>query len=70
MPGEPSERERDLLELDEGEAAFTLQRLGQNGDEVVEWRVTVIRGDRFHFVADWSAGEMSGLRLQPTTEIG
>lgn len=64
MPVMPSERERDLLELGETDVAFSLERLGQDGDEVIEWRVTVIRGDRFHFVADWSAAESGTMRLE------
>ena len=62
-PVVPTERERELLELDEGEAAFSLERVGQHGGAVIEWRVTVIRGDRYQFVADWSSAEAGSIRL-------
>ena len=65
MPVVPSERERELLELDEGEAAFSVERVGQHGGAVIEWRVTVIRGDRYQFVADWSSAEAGSIRLTP-----
>ncbi|RMH72595.1 MAG: GntR family transcriptional regulator [Actinomyces sp.] len=60
----PSARERELLGLPDGVAAFSLQRLGACGDRPVEWRVTVIRGDRFRFVADWSAANRGELRFR------
>lgn len=68
IPVVPSERERDLLGVGEGEAAFNLERVGQAGDDIVEWRVTVIRGDRYHFVADWSRAEAGPMRLQPVAD--
>jgi GntR family transcriptional regulator len=59
----PSPKERAVLQADENEAAFQVERLGQQGDAVVEWRVTLIRGDRYRFFADWSAAGSGGLRL-------
>ncbi len=52
-----------LLGLDGLEAVFSLQRLGMLDNRPIEWRITLIRGDRFSFMADWSAGQRSGLRL-------
>jgi len=66
-PVVPTARERDLLELDEGEAAFSLERIGQHGGAVIEWRVTVIRGDRYQFVADWSSADAGSIRLTPAS---
>ncbi len=58
----PGASDRSLLELRKGEATFFLERLGANGDDPVEWRTTIIRGDRYRFVSDWTAGSQSNLR--------
>lgn len=58
-----SEHDREQLGLDATAVAFFLERLGRRDDQAIEWRTTVIRGDRYRFVADWSQGEPSGLRL-------
>lgn len=65
-PKIPTDAERDVLGIDEGEAVFAIERLGSCKGEPIEWRRTLIRGDRFSFVADWSAGQRSDLRLQMT----
>ncbi len=59
----PSAADQELLALDLGVAAFSLERRGYLDDRPIEWRVTTIRGDRFTFLAEWSAGKGSGLRL-------
>ena len=61
----PDESVRSDLQMPADGAAFRVERLGRHGDRVVEWRVTVIRGDRFSFFADWGSGAASnnGLRL-------
>ncbi len=58
----PSASDRKLLELSKSDAAFYLERVGSRDGKPVEWRTTVIRGDRYRFVTDWSAGERAGLR--------
>jgi GntR family transcriptional regulator len=63
-PAIPTAEQRDALDLSDGDAVFCIERLGTNDGEPVEWRITAIRGDRFTFVADWSAGQRSELRLQ------
>lgn len=62
-PVVPSPEDQKLLGLDDGLAAFSLERRGCFGEQPIEWRMTLIRGDRFTFLADWSAGKGSGLRL-------
>ena len=57
----PSFGDRDRLELSRNDAAFFLERLGQHEDQVIEWRTTTIRGDRYRFVADWSRSNVAGL---------
>ncbi len=61
-PVMPGAVDRELLELDENEAAFFLERQGNRDGTPVEWRTTVIRGDRYRFVTDWTTGEQSQLR--------
>jgi GntR family transcriptional regulator len=58
----PSRLERSLLELPSGVAAFAIERLGFVRERPVEWRHTVVRGDRFSVVAEFSAG--IGYRLE------
>jgi GntR family transcriptional regulator len=62
----PGPSDRTLLDLRKGDAAFFLERLGTNGGDPIEWRTTIIRGDRFRFVSDWTAGSRSSLR--PTSD--
>lgn len=57
----PAALERRLLELPFDEAAFSIERLGLAGGRAVEWRTTLIRGDRFSATAEFSA--RGGYRL-------
>lgn len=61
----PAPADRNLLQLRKSDAAFFLERLGSCGDEPVEWRTTIIRGDRYRFVSEWTAGSRSSLRPNP-----
>ncbi len=58
----PSVEDRALLELGETDAAFFLERQGNRDGTPVEWRTTVIRGDRYRFVTDWTTGARGQLR--------
>ena len=64
----PSASDRKLLELGKSDAAFFLERRGCRNGNPIEWRTTVIRGDRYRFVTDWSTGSRTELR--PTAEGG
>lgn len=57
-----------MLEMPAGSAAFRAERLGRCSERDIEWRVTIIRGDRYRFFADWSAGASTngGLKLGPS----
>lgn len=66
----PSTGDRRLLQLGADDAAFFLERLGTCDGRRIEWRNTVIRGDRYRFVADWSTGSSSDLRLAAVTGRG
>jgi GntR family transcriptional regulator len=65
-PAVPSAQERELLQLGDDEAVFSLERIGTFSGDPVEWRVTTIRGSRFSMVADWTAGQRNEIRLQMT----
>jgi GntR family transcriptional regulator len=53
----PDADTRKLLEIPQGCAAMEIRRVGCLRDTAVEWRETVIRGDRFSVTAQWSAQE-------------
>jgi GntR family transcriptional regulator len=57
----PTPAERTLLRIGEGVAAFAVDRLGCAGGRPVEWRHTLLRGDRFGLTAHFSA--RTGYRL-------
>ena len=58
----PTPADRSRLGLRKTDAAFFLERLGCRDGRPIEWRTTIIRGDRYRFVSDWSAGGRSELR--------
>ncbi|WP_369393418.1 GntR family transcriptional regulator [Streptomyces sp. CG1] len=59
----PTAAEQRLLGLPEGVAAFSIERLGRTHGRTVEWRTTLIRGDRFSVVTQFDA--RAGYRLDP-----
>ncbi len=65
-PVVPSPSDRSRLEMAATDAAFHLERLGCHDGVALEWRTTIIRGDRFRFVADWAPGTPSALRPTST----
>jgi GntR family transcriptional regulator len=64
----PTRGERSLLKLGSGIAAFAIDRLGYVRDRPVEWRHTLVRGDRFSVIAAFSAG--TGYRLDISSLAG
>lgn len=55
QPVVPDPEEQELLRTGPQDAAFLIERLGRDSaGRTVEWRVSLVRGDRFRFVADWS----------------
>lgn len=52
----PTPAERSALAMRRGEAAFSLERLGTANRIPIEWRTTLIRGGRYRFVSNFSAG--------------
>lgn len=73
----PDANTGELLKIPNACAAMKIRRLGCLRGRPVEWRETVIRGDRFSVTAQWSthenyrmnvaSGESSGLCLPPST---
>ena len=57
----PSATEQGLLGLPRSVGALAIDRLGYAGDRPIEWRHTLIRGDRFSLTADFS--QRTGYRL-------
>jgi GntR family transcriptional regulator len=53
----PPPEVRARLRMADGEAALEVDRLGYAGEQPVEVRTTMIRGSRFAFTAEWSAGQ-------------
>lgn len=51
----PATPDMDLLDLQPGEAALDIDRLCDVQGEPVEWRRTLVRGDRFSVTAEFSA---------------
>jgi GntR family transcriptional regulator len=66
----PEPEERQQLGLETGDAVLCIHRLGECHDRLVEWRTTLIRGDRFGFVARWSLGQRTELRPELTGDGG
>lgn len=50
----PRKRERGLLEIGAKQSVFRILRLSASKAGPIEWRETVVRGDRYSFVATWS----------------
>ena len=51
----PSPAVEALLQLPADEACLRVERAGYVNDRVVEHRITLVRGDRYAVIADWSA---------------
>lgn len=53
----PDSDEREYLGIAAKQPVFRIHRLSTAGKTPLEWRETVIRGDRYTFVAQWSPTE-------------
>ncbi len=53
----PDQAERDLLGTAARQPVFRIHRLATANGTPLEWRETIIRGDRYTFVAQWSPTE-------------
>jgi GntR family transcriptional regulator len=64
-PVVPTREHRRLLGIGTGIAAFSLARTATAAGQAVEWRHTLVRGDRYSFVATWSPTHPYRLDLVP-----
>ena len=62
----PTPTTAGMLGLTRSDAAFFLERRSCRDGVPVEWRTTILRGDRYRFVSDWTAGATAPLR--PTAD--
>jgi GntR family transcriptional regulator len=63
----PTPAERAQLNCPAGVAAFSINRLGHAAGVPVEWRHTLVRGDRFALTAEFSGA--TGYRLSATAQM-
>jgi GntR family transcriptional regulator len=61
----PSPDERRLLDLGARQPIFSIDRFSLAGNEPIEWRTTLIRSDRYTFVARWSPASRYEAALEP-----
>jgi GntR family transcriptional regulator len=61
----PSPAERRLLDLGAAQPVFAIERFSRTGAEPLEWRTTLIRSDRYTFVARWSPAQRYEASLEP-----
>lgn len=61
----PTAAEQLLLGIGPATAAFAIDRLGMTEEQPVEWRHTLVRGDRFGITADFTARDGYRLTLAP-----
>ncbi|HHC08215.1 MAG TPA: GntR family transcriptional regulator [Actinobacteria bacterium] len=59
----PSDEDCRILGVEPGTAMFVLERRTRDPEGFVEWRRTLLRADRFRFVAEWRAGVPATPRL-------
>lgn len=50
----PDPEQRKLLHISARQPLFAIERLTETRDRPLEWRHSLVRGDRFSFVARWS----------------
>lgn len=65
----PDRGQRALLGIGARQPAFAIERIGLLDDRPVEWRHSVVRGDRFSFVARWT-NEQIDTGFEPTASPG
>ena len=63
LPVVPTAEQRRMLGIPARTGAFFLTRHGAAGDRWLEYRETLVRGDRYGFVARWSASTTYSLDL-------
>jgi GntR family transcriptional regulator len=59
-PAIPAPDDRRTLQLPRGEAAFAIQRLAFAGERPVEWRESIVRGDRYTITLELTRRQSAG----------
>jgi GntR family transcriptional regulator len=65
----PTAEQRALLRLGASVAVLAIERIGRIDGEPVEWRETLVRGDRFSVVALWTPDRDYRLRVADGTPL-
>jgi GntR family transcriptional regulator len=52
-PDHADATDRALLRLPRNQAVFAIERLVRVGDRPIEWRLSIVRGDRYRIVSTW-----------------
>lgn len=55
------------LEIDPATPVFAIERIGRTSERVIEFRRTLLRGDRYVFLADWGGEAPGTLRAAAST---
>jgi GntR family transcriptional regulator len=65
-PGLADAEEQELLGIDATQAVFVIERRTTTADLTpVEWRRTVVRGDRYTFVTNWDGSDTTDPKFAP-----
>jgi GntR family transcriptional regulator len=68
-PTLPDRVQRDALGLAARQPVFAVERLGLADRKPVEWRHSIVRGDRFTFVTRWSSEQLH-TSFEPSDGVG
>ncbi len=60
-PVMPDASDCEVLHIGSREPAFGIERLASSAGIPIEWRQSIVRGDRFSFVARWSVGRLDSV---------
>lgn len=61
----PTPSERRMLGMEVAEAAFAIERRTKHSGRPLEWRETLVRGDRYAFVLAWSKASGEHRQVPP-----
>lgn len=61
----PTADERQLLGVRAGVATFSIERIARVRDRSVEWRTTLVRGDRYGLTINWGESGRLALAVAP-----
>lgn len=64
-PGLATEADRALLDIPADQPVFVVERRTESGGVPIEWRRTIVRGDLYAFVTDWSGPGTTGSQFAP-----